>query len=595
MVHEYAHRVDVGEACRAILIFNTDSITYKPRKILSEEEKNDILKEYKVAVWNRRAYEYYKKLVSSLGKYARYTLYSDLLLNSFFDKKHYLRLKILKFKQKEKHFYLTKIPPYILIKTAYVLRRNLNIVQGFQRLLRRKRVKKDIPDYISYEQGLFPSNITCILVQKPKIRNNFLYLPLKYGSLIIVDGQHRLYGFHTLDEEVQKKFDIPCAIFDTKTLNEIDRSNLFVTINTQAKKPPPNLLLDINRESILVKITKILKEYKVFRNKISFEETNLKNKISATTFVSALNKNNIIKERKELRQTVLSGYLIDMLGPHCRPEDYAKELRSYFNLWKTSFHNIWDNQSKYVICTNRGMRVILKLMPYILRYFLGENRKLSNVPKRKLKEIRSVLWYLRKKLKEEKKIRNFDLKGKYLGEAGANDMFNDWVYFMGEKDPGLEYSINPLEREIRTDPTDFEKTVKKLDNLLLRAHKSIWIADWYFDGTGLDNFWVDFRCKEIKILMSTHHFSSRSKRKIINFEKDIKRKGINIEVRVIPKEQLKIHMRFLFIDGNVYTTDASWNNVFKKETIFNLTSNPKQYMKKFNKLWNGAKKIENYP
>jgi hypothetical protein len=165
---------------------------------------------------------------------------------------------------------------------------------------------------------------------------------------------------------------------------------------------------------------------------------------------------------------------------------------------------------------------------------------------------------------------------------------------MGEKDSGFEYYINPLDREIRTDPNDFEKTSKKFSNLLLRAHKSIWVADWYFDELGLYNFWVDFRCNEIKILISTHHLSTRFKRKIKNFEEELKRKGIDIEVKVIPKEQLKIHTRFLFIDNNAYTTDASWNNIFKKETVWNLVSNPESDIRKFKKLWDKAIKIKNY-
>ena len=94
---------------------------------------------------------------------------------------------------------------------------------------------------------IFPSNILVILSKECKyckdgVDNNYLYIPNKYGSISIVDGQHRLFSY--ADQKVQSIMEDNCQIqvtaidFKTSDIQLIHESSarVFIEINiTQTK------------------------------------------------------------------------------------------------------------------------------------------------------------------------------------------------------------------------------------------------------------------------------------------------------------------------------------------------------------------------
>ena len=74
-----------------------------------------------------------------------------------------------------------------------------------------------------------------------------LYIPNKYKTAWIIDGQHRLFGYANLDDNFLAQ-NIFVVAFEKMPIEE--EANLFVTINHEQKSVPKNLLDDLEGETI---------------------------------------------------------------------------------------------------------------------------------------------------------------------------------------------------------------------------------------------------------------------------------------------------------------------------------------------------------
>lgn len=111
----------------------------------------------------------------------------------------------------------------------------------YQRLVKKNRLKS-IGEFIS-AGGFFPTNILINFetrVRFEKKENNEgtdvqfgdLYLPDRYKSAWIVDGQHRLYGYSVIDQRFSRQ---NIAVIAFEGLKREEEANLFVTINHEQK------------------------------------------------------------------------------------------------------------------------------------------------------------------------------------------------------------------------------------------------------------------------------------------------------------------------------------------------------------------------
>jgi DGQHR domain-containing protein len=144
--------------------------------------------------------------------------------------------------QGKSRFYTLTMPSEVLAKTCFVSSRDENPVDGFQRLLDEKRAQ-DIADYIDNGFGTIPTAI--ILSAQPEaeleIVGNGKTVKFKEHpkAFLVLDGQHRVYGFSKAKESVR----VPVVIYNG--LNRRDESRIFIDINTRQKPVPNELLLDI--------------------------------------------------------------------------------------------------------------------------------------------------------------------------------------------------------------------------------------------------------------------------------------------------------------------------------------------------------------
>jgi len=146
--------------------------------------------------------------------------------------------------QGKHRFYSLTIPSDVLARTCFVVDRDEDPIAGFQRLLDKGRAQQ-IADYIDAGFGTIPTSV----VLSAQSISEFIYDSKKRTvrfrdnpkSFLVLDGQHRIYGFHLAKSELR----VPVVVYNA--LTRVDESRLFIDINTKQKPVPNELLLDIRK------------------------------------------------------------------------------------------------------------------------------------------------------------------------------------------------------------------------------------------------------------------------------------------------------------------------------------------------------------
>lgn len=148
--------------------------------------------------------------------------------------------------QNKKKFYIATMESNDLKDMCFVSRRKEEPIKGFQRLLNKKRAKS-IATYLDDEKGVIPSAIILSAQDNAKIRFDAKTKKLSFEkcseSMLVIDGQHRLYGLF----DANNSYEIPVIIFEGLTSSEEVR--LFIDINTTQKGVPSALILDIKSQA----------------------------------------------------------------------------------------------------------------------------------------------------------------------------------------------------------------------------------------------------------------------------------------------------------------------------------------------------------
>lgn len=141
-------------------------------------------------------------------------------------------------------FYSLTMPIDVLAKCCFVSSRDEDPILGFQRALDEKRAL-EIAKYIDEEHGTIPSAIILSAQEVADIvivgRGRTLEFMPNPKAFLILDGQHRVYGFSKAKSELR----VPVIIYSGLTRKE--ESRLFIDINSKQKGVPSELLLDIKR------------------------------------------------------------------------------------------------------------------------------------------------------------------------------------------------------------------------------------------------------------------------------------------------------------------------------------------------------------
>jgi DGQHR domain-containing protein len=155
-----------------------------------------------------------------------------------------VRYSVAIVEQGKTEFFTCTMYSDVLAATSFVTTRDEDPISGFQRYLNRKKAQ-EIADYI--DQGLtIPTPI--ILSAQPDAavhidrRKTIAFNPTN-RSFLIIDGQHRVWGFALAKTRVR----IPVVVYSG--LSRKEESRIFIDINTKQSRVPNELIFDIRQQA----------------------------------------------------------------------------------------------------------------------------------------------------------------------------------------------------------------------------------------------------------------------------------------------------------------------------------------------------------
>lgn len=406
---------------------------------------NDRFEKTKIHLEDYSSLKYSIDLSDKIGEYAKFDLFSRYNLLPPEEKP--FELTALKTKLGGKTCYLFYSNAKNLLRYTFVARRSAtnpvlreyNLPQEkeeyYQRLIDKNRLK-NIAKFIN-QGGYFPANLilsikkgsTLKFVKALNLNNNVevgtLTLGSKYGSLWIIDGQHRLYSYSkTTNQEDQ----IPCIAFENMDLAE--ERKVFLDINKEQKAIDSILIWDLegtaNPESVNGIISRIVKEIakqEPFKDKVYIPLHGLKkgrNLINISAFCTGIKKSGITKD-------VLPNIrgMKNPLVAHNTEETVklvSRAILMYFNSLNSTHK---DDVNRFIL-SNAGVPTLLYVLEPIISY-IKRSPKLDNFTP--FKDIISE--YLDEIFKDVAEIKKVKLT--LNGEAGRSELARNIGFFIREK------------------------------------------------------------------------------------------------------------------------------------------------------------------
>ena len=243
-----------------------------------------------------------------------------------------------KIHQNGRDIYYTTIPIDDLFPYSFVERFCENPEQGYQRRYDKRRAL-DIAQYLATEGESIPSNIVLsaqaiaeLTYTRKSKQLNFQRVP---EALAVIDGQHRLWGYHLC----KLRHRVPVAIYSG--LDQATEARLFLDINTKHKGVPKELLKNVKSiagteteiEANLRRMFQFLNtdEASPLRGKLNVGESS-PGKLSRISFDSALGRAQkselLSKQPPDKQQELVLNYLRAFHGEIDDKEQLVK--RNYF-------------------------------------------------------------------------------------------------------------------------------------------------------------------------------------------------------------------------------------------------------------------------
>lgn len=200
--------------------------------------------------------------------------------------------------QNNHRFFLTSIPVSALFEYCFISNRTEDNIQGFQRQLSQSRAT-DIAKYLNKGAGSIPTNI--VLSAQPAAgltyssTNKTIAFERIEKAFLVLDGQHRLWGYEFCRNLYSKDLRVPISIYEK--LSRAEEAKLFIDINTKQVGVPAALLLDIqnlaqmegNRDAILRELFDGIKKTSSLKiSGLMSPAKSAKGKISRVTFNRAI-------------------------------------------------------------------------------------------------------------------------------------------------------------------------------------------------------------------------------------------------------------------------------------------------------------------
>jgi len=291
-------------------------------------------------------------------------------------------------------FYSFVTTPRHLLKIAFVNHLALNHPDGrpaYQRMITPSRIK-EIGGFLK-KGGFFPTNLLVNFTEKcrfdllpnkdnadPNTKFGWLYLPNKYKSAWVIDGQHRLYGFSNIDE---KYWDQNIAVIAFENMDTKDEADLFVTINHKQKSVPRSVIVSLQadlkwgsddpRERLSALCSRLVKTLNSDPTSPLFQRFALQGVVAKDSqsltmpeVVNGLNRSGLLGRnihKGVLSPGPLSGATDDKTNDRAR-----RVFNGYFGRLREANPHRWDAARLAYISTNPGVRAQLLLLADVIKY-----------------------------------------------------------------------------------------------------------------------------------------------------------------------------------------------------------------------------------
>jgi DNA sulfur modification protein DndB len=264
LINEYAERRRDARADISI-------IALSGYKISEKINLDEVSKKKKVRFITDETISEYIQLVSKINSFAIYQILADLGVAKKFDKESFFA-PALHIKHPGHQFFVAAPTVEWLLKSASVYRRggpSLH-VKGYQRILNRDRVLRQIPEYLSQNEWVFPNAIICATQdnRSSKIKlskKGEISLPSTTGLLWVIDGQHRLYSFANAPKELLKQ-KLLTVFFDSSLMKdkaESIQADIFIKLNKNAQRVKPTLVLELLKDLLTTKDIRLQVAFKL--------------------------------------------------------------------------------------------------------------------------------------------------------------------------------------------------------------------------------------------------------------------------------------------------------------------------------------------
>lgn len=374
--------------------------------VISKEDEHYILDNNFICL-NEERLEYYNNLSKHLGNAARYQFLGNLFAKqkiTNLDEK----IPAIRGEMGGKVYYSFSIEPEKLLKIGYILHRNdanRNDMPTYQRLIKKTRLSQ-IEEFIE-KGGFFPNSIIISIDTNQKglkfdlankqcdnsiCKLGLLYLPQRYKSVYIIDGQHRLYGY--ANTKYRKTNTVPVVAF--LDLEKTEQVKLFMEINENQKSVSKNLrntlnsdLLwdsnDANERNIALysalaqelgeDTTSPLFDHIIIGENAKTEKTC----ITIDAIREGLEKSGFFNKYDKSGKLVQAG-ILDFGNNETNFYSYLAFLKRSFNYVKMQMKDEWEKgeANNGFLTINVGIYALIKIFADILKYLKEKGEILDN-------------------------------------------------------------------------------------------------------------------------------------------------------------------------------------------------------------------------
>jgi len=432
--------------------------------------------------------QYFDSFIKHMGPAGRFQFLAEFLQGQDIPELSNIKLPATRGTLGGQKFYSFLTTPRQLLKIAFVNHQALNHPDGrpaYQRMISSSRIN-EIGEFIK-GGGYFPTNLLINFTEEcrfelisnkensdPNIKFGWLYLPNKYKSAWIIDGQHRLYGYSHLESEL---WDQNVAVIAFEKLDTKTEAELFVTINHKQKKVEQSVIISLKsdlkwgsedpKERLSALSSRLVKTLNSDPTSPFFQRFSMQGVASK--------ENQSLTLPEVVKGLIVSGLLGRQVhkafatGPLNGPVDEKtidrarRILNSYFSQIRDSHTQRWDAGRSSYISTNPGIRAHLTLLMDIIKYcelkqeFDAQLEDEENLLKCVLRFVKPVMDFIK--------------------NASDAEIYEKFSRKFGEG--GVRQYIDNLCEIIHTEFTDFgsddflRRLAKKSDERIKQTHQDV--------------------------------------------------------------------------------------------------------------------------